>query len=68
MKAVWDRIDDEVAQTPMPSDLPDRTVSILCNDCQHKTTLLYHIVGHKCAACGSYNTAQIGESSTLADS
>lgn len=63
MSTAWQRIDREVAETPMPEHLRNRQVYIHCNDCGHEGSVLMHVVGLKCpnAACGSYNTRQIGE-------
>lgn len=32
----------------------------MCNDCQAHCTVPFHVLGMKCTACGSYNTAQDG--------
>ena len=34
-------------------------VSILCNDCNNTSNVRYHILGHKCSHCNSYNTRRI---------
>lgn len=31
-------------------------VWILCNDCGTTSDVYYHVIGHKCLGCGSYNT------------
>nr|XP_043635821.1 E3 ubiquitin-protein ligase MIEL1-like isoform X2 [Erigeron canadensis] len=46
MSATWRRIDEEV--------------SILCNDCNNTSKVPFHIFGHKCSHCNSYNTRRIG--------
>ncbi len=33
---------------------------IICNDCQARSTVSFHVLGMKCSSCGSYNTAQDG--------
>ncbi|CAD7693783.1 unnamed protein product [Nyctereutes procyonoides] len=43
MTRYWRQLDDEVAQTPMPSEYHNMT---------------FHILGMKCSICESYNTAQ----------
>lgn len=53
----WKAFDEVVARTPMPDDYQGWTVQVLCNDCSAKSTLAFHVAGHKCAACGGYNTA-----------
>ena len=35
------------AQTPMPEELQNKTVTILCNDCQTKGTVPFHVLGFK---------------------
>ncbi|KAG2449871.1 hypothetical protein HYH02_005394 [Chlamydomonas schloesseri] len=56
MRAVWDDLDREVEQTPMPAEFRNTYVDILCNDCQTKSTIKIHFVGNKCPSCGGYNT------------
>jgi hypothetical protein len=53
----WAALDREVAQTPMPREYARLHRHILCKDCNSPSTALFHIVGMKCAGCGSYNTA-----------
>lgn len=61
MSRSWRQRDDEVAQTPMPSEYQNMTVDILCNDCNGRSTVQFHILGMKCNICESYNTAQAGK-------
>lgn len=60
MSRYWRQLDDEIAQTPMPSEYQNMTVDILCNDCNGRSTVQFHILGMKCNICDSYNTAQAG--------
>ncbi|XP_053116837.1 RING finger and CHY zinc finger domain-containing protein 1 isoform X2 [Hemicordylus capensis] len=60
MSRYWQQLDDEVAQTPMPTEYRNMTVEILCNDCTSRSTVQFHILGMKCKDCGSYNTTQDG--------
>lgn len=60
MQNSWREIDEEIAQTPMPTDYRNTTVPIVCCDCQAHSTASYHIFGMKCGDCGSYNTVQDG--------
>ncbi|XP_043096567.1 RING finger and CHY zinc finger domain-containing protein 1 [Puntigrus tetrazona] len=60
MKEWWEERDKEIAQTPMPTEYQDTTVRIICNDCQARSTVSFHVLGMKCSSCGSYNTAQDG--------
>lgn len=58
MSRVWEKLDQEVALTPMPSMFENKMVWILCNDCGETTEVNFHIVAHKCLKCNSYNTRQ----------
>lgn len=49
-------LDLEVKNTVMPIKHQNININIQCNDCQYKCSTFYHIVGHKCLGCGSYNT------------
>lgn len=35
-------------------------LQILCNDCNARSTVQFHLLGMKCQSCESYNTAQDG--------
>jgi RING finger/CHY zinc finger protein 1 len=59
MQAQWDALDLAVAQTPMPQELAGIDVRILCNDCHTRSDTKLHVIGHKCASCGSYNTRRV---------
>lgn len=56
MSRFWDRLDQEVYLTPMPEEYRQKKVWILCNDCGTTSDVYYHVIGHKCSGCGSYNT------------
>ncbi|KAI4300346.1 hypothetical protein L6164_033734 [Bauhinia variegata] len=58
MSRVWERLDQEVASTPMPEIYQSKMVWILCNDCGETSEVSFHIVAHKCNKCKSYNTRQ----------
>jgi RING finger/CHY zinc finger protein 1 len=49
----------EILSTPMPDEYKEIMVDILCNECEHKSAVPFHLVGHKCPECGSYNTKKI---------
>ncbi|KAL6075070.1 RING finger and CHY zinc finger domain-containing protein 1 [Balamuthia mandrillaris] len=54
-----DAILDAVLQTHlMPPEYAETKANIFCNDCEQKSTVQYHFMGHKCTneECGSYNT------------
>jgi RING finger/CHY zinc finger protein 1 len=61
MARVWERLDEEVATTPMPLEYRNWQVELLCNDCQKSSRVRFHFVGQKCPAeaCGSYNTRRV---------
>ncbi|NXJ01402.1 ZN363 protein, partial [Psophia crepitans] len=61
MTRYWRQLDDEVAQTPMPTEYQNMMVEILCNDCNARSTVQFHLLGMKCNNCESYNTAQDGK-------
>ncbi|KAL1549388.1 E3 ubiquitin-protein ligase RZFP34 [Salvia divinorum] len=58
MTCVWEKLDQEVASTPMPQMYQNKMVWILCNDCGETSEVNYHILAHKCTNCNSYNTRQ----------
>ncbi|WZZ22068.1 hypothetical protein YC2023_123455 [Brassica napus] len=60
MSKTWQRMDEEIEATSMPSDYRDKKVWILCNDCNDTTEVNFHIIGQKCGHCRSYNTRAIG--------
>lgn len=61
MTRYWRQLDNEVAQTPMPKEYQNMMVEILCNDCNARSTVQFHLLGMKCQSCESYNTAQDGQ-------
>ncbi|KAJ1418930.1 Zinc finger, RING-type [Sesbania bispinosa] len=56
MSRVWEKLDEEVASTPMPEMYQNKMVWILCNDCGETSEVSFHFVAHKCLKCKSYNT------------
>ncbi len=44
----------------MPDEYKNHYMTVLCNDCLHKSEVKFHIVGGKCEKCKSYNTTQLG--------
>ncbi|KAI3867932.1 hypothetical protein MKW92_013358 [Papaver armeniacum] len=56
---VWQRLDQEIEEVAMPEEYRDTKVWILCNDCNDTTEAAFHIFGHKCGHCKSYNTRKI---------
>uniref|UniRef100_A0A0A9ER26 RCHY1 zinc-ribbon domain-containing protein n=1 Tax=Arundo donax TaxID=35708 RepID=A0A0A9ER26_ARUDO len=39
-------------------------VWILCNDCSATSSVRFHVLGHKCPGCSSYNTRETRVSSS----
>ncbi|CAN7095745.1 unnamed protein product [Brassica rapa subsp. narinosa] len=58
MSSSWQLLDAEIRATEMPSEY-NYEIEILCNDCNKSSKAMFHILGHKCAHCGSYNTRRI---------
>jgi len=54
-----EQMDFEIENTQMPDEYKDILVKILCNECQNKNEVKFHIVGLKCPDCKSYNTSRI---------
>ncbi|KAH7432042.1 hypothetical protein KP509_07G005500 [Ceratopteris richardii] len=65
MSNVWRHLDQEIAVTPMPEAYRNKMVWILCNDCGATSEVGYHVIGHKCINCNSYNTRQTKIPTTL---
>lgn len=40
---------------------PHLQVTVLCNDCGHRSRCTFHVVGHKCDGCSGYNTRRVGD-------
>ncbi|KAG2494262.1 hypothetical protein HYH03_007617 [Edaphochlamys debaryana] len=59
MERVWESMDQAVQQTPMPTEYAGMRVNILCNDCSTRSAAPFHVLGHKCGQCGSYNTRRV---------
>lgn len=52
-------LDQEIAQSPLPSPYNYWRCVVSCNDCKGKSNVSYHVLGLKCKYCKSYNTNQI---------
>ncbi|KAI7736128.1 hypothetical protein M8C21_033159 [Ambrosia artemisiifolia] len=59
MSSTWQRLDQEIEATVMPEEYRYE-IHILCNDCHKTSKAFFHIFGHKCDHCKSYNTRRIG--------
>ncbi|CAL5357581.1 unnamed protein product [Camellia sinensis] len=60
MSRTWERLEEEIQATAMPEEYHYK-VPILCNDCNSTSEAFFHIFGHKCSHCESYNTRVIGD-------
>jgi len=49
-------MDRQIAETPMPPEYQNVQIGIICNDCQQTSSVHFHVLGHKCPRCRSYNT------------
>ncbi|GLT42516.1 hypothetical protein SLA2020_165110 [Shorea laevis] len=58
MTSFWREMDMEIQATTMPEEYQFE-VSILCNDCNTTSNTQFHLLGHKCKQCNSYNTRRI---------
>lgn len=52
-------LDEEIRITQMPEHLRNFNITIVCNDCNEQSITTYHVLGHKCQLCNSYNTTRI---------
>mmetsp|Transcript_109242 Transcript_109242/g.319791 ORF Transcript_109242/g.319791 Transcript_109242/m.319791 type:complete len:270 (-) Transcript_109242:163-972(-) len=53
---LWMEMDRQIAETPMPAEYQNVRIGIICNDCQQTSSVQFHVLGHKCPRCRSYNT------------
>lgn len=56
---LWAEMDRQVAETPMPAEYQNVEIRIICNDCQLTAAVQFHVMGHKCPGCRSYNTRRL---------
>lgn len=61
MHDIWKQLDEEIAHCPMPEEYKDYHVQILCKDCHKESNIIFHVLGLKCAKCGSYNTCRAAD-------
>lgn len=52
-------LDDEISLQPMPQEYLGWESRVKCVDCGGSSVCSYHVLGHKCKWCGSYNTRQV---------
>lgn len=57
-RGLWARMKAEVDSTPMPTEYASQMVQILCNDCNLKSSVPFHIIGYECSHCHSFNTVR----------
>ncbi|KAL5791733.1 hypothetical protein ACOSP7_000327 [Xanthoceras sorbifolium] len=58
MSDYWELLEMEIEANKLPEEY-QYDVSILCNDCNNTSKAPFHILGHKCRQCNSYNTRRI---------
>jgi len=56
---IWRELDRQVEVNKMPEEFRDVKVHIICNDCHQPSEVPFHIIGHKCSSCASYNTRRL---------
>jgi RING finger/CHY zinc finger protein 1 len=57
---IWKEVELHIEQHPMPDEIRDVKVSILCNDCNTKTNEIpLNLIAMKCGSCGGYNTNRL---------
>ncbi|CAK7271724.1 hypothetical protein SEPCBS119000_004751 [Sporothrix epigloea] len=59
MESMFRRLDKHLEEQPMPEEYADTRAVILCNDCEAKTSTMYHWGGLRCEVCLSYNTVEL---------
>jgi len=57
-RALWAQLREEVFFTPMPAEYATTVVQVLCNDCNQKSSVNFHVIGHECSHCHSFNTVK----------
>lgn len=62
MTQQWAHMEQVISNCKMPDEYKDVTCNILCNECNAKSTVPYHWMGHKCPNCNAYNTAILSHS------
>ena len=55
----WKQIDAFLEINEMPEEYRNTNSNIFCNDCENKSTTIFHFIYHKCKECGGYNTVLI---------
>mmetsp|Transcript_46514 Transcript_46514/g.131497 ORF Transcript_46514/g.131497 Transcript_46514/m.131497 type:complete len:271 (-) Transcript_46514:33-845(-) len=53
---LWVEMDRQIAETPMPAEYQGLQTPIICNDCRQAAAVPFHVLGHRCPRCRSYNT------------
>jgi hypothetical protein len=58
MNCFFSVLRDERDTTPMPQEA-EATVYYMCNDCHHRGSRPFHVVGIECEECSSFNTRRL---------
>lgn len=56
MRPFWEHFAAVMASQPMPPEFAAARASVLCNDCNERSRVPFHFVGHRCRACRGFNT------------
>ncbi|KAM3272995.1 hypothetical protein ACQJBY_042805 [Aegilops geniculata] len=67
MTVHWGMLDQEIEATIMPPVYRYK-VWVLCNDCNKVSEVDFHVIGHKCSHCNSYNTRSTSRPADLSGS
>ena len=55
----WNLLREEKKRITIEDPELAKPTKIMCNDCGHQTTVIWHIVGLECPDCNSFNTAKV---------
>lgn len=53
----WAKYKSLIASITIPMEQEAKDVELLCNDCLHKSSTIFHPIAMECLNCGSFNTA-----------
>jgi hypothetical protein len=57
MEQIFSALREERDRTPMPTDTT--VVDYMCNDCHHRGSRPFHVLGLECECCFSFNTRRL---------
>ncbi|CAN8068630.1 unnamed protein product [Agarophyton chilense] len=56
MSKWYKQLDEQIKNEVVPREFVYKRSLVLCHECHEETHVRFHLVHHKCGACGSYNT------------